>query len=119
VPDALACKYPNADRAWRWHAKRVFPASSLSQDPRSGVTRRHHLHGTSLQKAVKEAAHLAGIVKPVGPHTLRRCFATHLLESHYDIRTVQELLGHKDVKTTMIYTHVLNRGGLAVRSPLD
>ncbi|HUT16358.1 MAG TPA: integron integrase [Anaerolineae bacterium] len=117
LPDALARKYPNADREWGWQY--VFPASSLSQDPRSGITRRHHLHESSLQKAVKEAARLAGIVKPVGPHTLRHCFATHLLESHYDIRTVQELLGHKDVKTTMIYTHVLNRGGLAVRSPLD
>jgi integron integrase len=117
LPDALARKYPNADREWGWQY--VFPASSLSQDPRSGVTRRHHLHESSLQKAIKEAARLAGIVKPVGPHTLRHCFATHLLESHYDIRTVQELLGHKDVKTTMIYTHVLQRGGLAVRSPLD
>jgi integron integrase len=117
LPDALARKYPNADREWGWQY--VFPASSLSEDPRSGVTRRHHLHESSLQKAVKEAARLAGIVKPVGPHTLRHCFATHLLEAHCDIRTVQELLGHKDVKTTMIYTHVLNRGGLAVRSPLD
>jgi len=117
LPDALARKYPNADREWGWQY--IFPASSLSQDPRSGVTRRHHLHESSFQKAVKEAARLAGIVKPVGPHTLRHCFATHLLESHYDIRSVQELLGHKDVKTTMIYTHVLNRGGLAVRSPLD
>jgi integron integrase len=117
LPDALALKYPNTDREWGWQY--VFPASSLSQDPRSGVTRRHHLHESSLQKAIKEAARLAGIVKPVGPHTLRHCFATHLLESHYDIRTVQELLGHKDVKTTMIYTHVLQRGGLAVRSPLD
>ena len=117
LPDALARKYPNADREWGW--KYVFPASSLSPDPRSGVVRRHHLHESSLQKAIKEAARLAGIVKPVGPHTLRHCFATHLLEAHYDIRTVQELLGHKDVKTTMIYTHVLQRGGLAVRSPLD
>ena len=117
LPDALARKYPNADREWGWQY--VFPASSLSQDPRSGVTRRHHLHESSLQKAIKEAARLAGIIKPVGPHTLRHCFATHLLEGGYDIRTVQELLGHKDVKTTMIYTHVLQRGGLAVRSPLD
>ena len=117
LPDALARKYPNADKEWSWQY--VFPASSLSPDPRSGVVRRHHLHESSLQKAIKEAARLAGIVKPVGPHTLRHCFATHLLEAHYDIRTVQELLGHKDVKTTRIYTHVLNRGGLAVRSPLD
>ena len=117
LPDALARKYPNADKQWDWQY--VFPANRLSQDPRSGVTRRHHLHESSLQKAIKEAARLAGIVKPVGPHTLRHCFATHLLEGGYDIRTVQELLGHKDVKTTMIYTHVLQRGGLAVRSPLD
>jgi len=117
LPDALARKYPNADKEWSWQY--VFPAGSLSPDPRSGVVRRHHLHESSLQKAIKEAARLAGIAKPVGPHTLRHCFATHLLEAHYDIRTVQELLGHKDVKTTMVYTHVLNRGGLAVRSPLD
>jgi len=117
LPYALERKYPNADKEWGWQY--VFPASSLSQDPRSDVTRRHHLHESSLQKAIREAARLAGIVKPVGPHTLRHCFATHLLEAHYDIRTVQELLGHKDVKTTMIYTHVLQRGGLAVRSPLD
>ena len=117
LPDALARKYPNADKQWDWQY--VFPANRLSQDPRSGVTRRHHLHESSLQKAIKEAARLAGIAKPVGPHTLRHCFATHLLEGGYDIRTVQELLGHKDVKTTMIYTHVLQRGGLAVRSPLD
>ncbi|MBC7265256.1 MAG: integron integrase [Chloroflexi bacterium] len=117
LPDALARKYPNADKEWGWQY--VFPANSLSQDPRSGVTRRHHLHESSLHKAIKEAARLAGIAKPVGPHTLRHCFATHLLGAHYDIRTVQELLGHKDVKTTMIYTHVLQRGGLAVRSPLD
>ena len=117
LPDALARKYPNADKEWGWQY--VFVASSLSQDPRSGVMRRHHLHESSLQKAIKEAARLAGIVKPVGPRTLRHCFATHLLEAHCDIRTVQKLLGHKDVKTTMIYTHVLQRGGLAVRSPLD
>ena len=117
LPDALARKYPSAHKEWIWQY--VFPANRLSVDPRSGVVRRHHLHESSLQKAVKEAARLAGIVKPVSPHTLRHCFATHLLESHCDIRTVQELLGHKDVKTTMIYTHVLNQGGLAVRSPLD
>jgi integron integrase len=117
LPDALARKYPNADREWGWQY--VFPSTRLSRDPRSGVTRRHHRHESSLQKAIKEAARLAGIIKPVGPHTLRHCFATHLLEAGYDIRTVQELLGHKDVKTRMIYTHVLNRGGLAVRSPLD
>ena len=117
LPDALARKYPNADKEWGWQY--VFPANSLSRDPRSGVIRRHHVHESSLQKAIREAARLAGISKPVGPHTLRHCFATHLLENGYDIRTVQELLGHKDVKTTMIYTHVLQRGGLAVRSPLD
>ncbi len=97
----------------------VFPSERLSTDPRSGRTHRHHVDPSSLQKAVREAARLAKIVKPVGPHTFRHSFATHLLQANYDIRTVQELLGHKDVKTTMIYTHVLNRGGLAVRSPLD
>jgi site-specific recombinase XerD len=97
----------------------VFPADRLSTDPRSGITRRHHADESGLQKAVREAARAAGIAKPVGPHTFRHSFATHLLQANYDIRTVQELLGHKDVKTTMIYTHVLNRGGLAVRSPLD
>jgi len=117
LPDALARKYPNADKEWGWQY--AFPANRLSQDPRSRITRRHHLHESSLQKAIRQAAQLAGIEKPVSPHTFRHCFATHLLESGYDIRTVQELLGHKDVKTTMIYTHVLNRGGLAVRSPLD
>lgn len=117
LPYALAEKYPNASREWCWQW--VFPADKLSTDPRSGVTRRHHVDESGLQKAVRQAAQLAGITKPVGPHTFRHSFATHLLESGYDIRTVQELLGHKDVKTTMIYTHVLNRGGLAVRSPLD
>jgi integron integrase len=117
LPDALERKYPNACTEWGWQY--VFPSDRISKDPRSGVLRRHHLHESSLQKAVRAAAKAAGIVKPVGPHTFRHCFATHLLESGYDIRTVQELLGHKDVKTTMIYTHVLNRGGLAVRSPLD
>ena len=97
----------------------VFPATRLSRDPRSGVIRRHHLHENTVQKAIKRAAKKAGITKRVTPHTFRHSFATHLLEDGYDIRTVQELLGHKDVKTTMIYTHVLNRGPLAVRSPLD
>ena len=117
LPDALARKYPNANREWGWQY--IFPASKLSKDPRSGVIRRHHLDESGLQKAVRRAAKAAGIVKPVGPHTLRHCFATHLLEAGYDIRTVQELLGHKDVKTTMIYTHVMNKGPLGVRSPLD
>jgi integron integrase len=117
LPDALERKYPNANREWLWQY--VFPATQLSKDPRSGEMRRHHLHESSLQKAVRQAARLAGIPKRVTCHTFRHSFATHLLEDGYDIRTVQELLGHEDVKTTMIYTHVLNRGGLAVRSPLD
>jgi len=117
LPFALERKYPNADREWIWQY--VFPANRLSVDPRSGIVRRHHLDESNLQKAVREAARLAGINKSVSPHTFRHSFATHLLENGYDIRTVQELLGHKDVKTTMIYTHVLNRGPMAVRSPLD
>ena len=117
LPYALDRKYPNANHEWGWQY--VFPSERLSADPRTGHTHRHHLDESGLQKAVREAARLAKIVKPVGPHTFRHSFATHLLQANYDIRTVQELLGHKDVKTTMIYTHVLNRGGLAVRSPLD
>lgn len=117
LPEALARKYPNADREWGWQW--IFPASKLSRDPRGGQRRRHHLHESVLQRAVHAAAQAAGFSKPVGPHTLRHCFATHLLEAGYDIRTVQELLGHRDVSTTMIYTHVLNRGGRAVESPAD
>jgi integron integrase len=117
LPYALERKDPNAEREWIWQY--VFPANRLSVDPRSGIVRRHHVHESSLQKAVRAAARATGIPKRISPHTFRHSFATHLLEAHYDIRTVQELLGHKDVKTTMIYTHVLNRGGLAVRSPLD
>ena len=106
-----------AAREWIWQF--VFPSPRLSVDPRSAVIRRHHVSRNALQRAVRQAAQLADIQKRVTPHTFRHSFATHLLETGYDIRTVQELLGHKDVKTTMIYTHVLNRGPLAVRSPLD
>ncbi|MFO1396509.1 MAG: integron integrase [Burkholderiales bacterium] len=117
LPSALAIKYPPAGESWGWFW--VFPAPALSRDPRSGVRRRHHLHEESLQRAIKRAVRAAGIAKPATTHTLRHAFATHLLESGYDIRTVQEQLSHRDVSTTMIYTHVLNRGGRGVRSPLD
>jgi integron integrase len=117
LPYALERKYPKASVEWGWQY--VFPAKGLSKDPETGRMGRHHLHENSLQKAVQIAARLAGIVKPISVHTFRHCFATHLLEAHYDIRTVQELLGHKDVSTTMIYTHVLNRPGIHVKSPLD
>lgn len=117
LPYALARKYPNAARSWGWQY--VFPAERLSTDPRSGAIRRHHMDERHLQQAVKAAVKTAGIVKPASCHTFRHSFATHLLEDGYDIRTVQELLGHRNVQTTMIYTHVLNRGARAVRSPLD
>ena len=117
LPFALARKYPNADKELAWQF--VFPSGSLSKDPRTGIVRRHHLHPSGLQRAVNEAARQAGIAKTVSPHTFRHCFATHLLEAGYDIRTVQELLGHKDVRTTIVYTHVLQSSSLAVRSPLD
>lgn len=117
LPDALERKWPNAPKEWIWQY--VFPSGRLSVDPRSGKTRRHHVHENGLQKALKAAAQRTGMTKKVNCHCLRHSFATHLLESGYDIRTVQELLGHADVSTTMIYTHVLNRGGQGVRSPLD
>ena len=117
LPYALERKYPNADRQWMWQF--VFPSWKRSLDPRTKVVRRHHVYEQSVQRAVKHAIQQAGITKHGGCHTFRHSFATHLLEAGYDIRTVQEFLGHKDVKTTMIYTHVLNRGGRGVRSPLD
>jgi integrase len=117
LPDALEVKYPHAPRQWGWQW--AFPSTVFAVDPRTGAEHRHHLNETTVQKAVSLAARRAGIVKPCSPHVLRHSFATHLLQAGYDIRTVQELLGHADVKTTMIYTHVLNRGGRGVRSPLD
>lgn len=117
LPDAFARKYPNAATEWGWQF--VFPAGRICRDARWGPPSRFHLHESAVQRAVAEAARRAGVAKHVGPHTFRHSFATHLLEDGYDIRTVQELLGHHDVATTMVYTHVLNRGGLGVRSPAD
>ncbi len=117
LPDAISRKYPAAPHEWRWQW--VFPATRQYRDRKTGELRRHHLHETVIQRAVRSAARQADLQKPATPHTLRHSFATHLLEDGYDIRTIQELLGHKDVTTTMIYTHVLNRGPAGVRSPLD
>jgi site-specific recombinase XerC len=110
-------EYPNAAREWRWQW--IFPQENRWKNGRTGEEGRHHLHETILQRAVKEATRKAGLIKRVGCHTFRHSFATHLLEAGYDIRTIQELLGHKDVSTTMIYTHVLQKGGRGVRSPMD
>jgi integron integrase len=117
LPDALSVKYPNAGKEWGWQW--VFPSKQLGVDPRTLVRRRHHLHENAIQKAMKEAVTAAGITKPAGCHTLRHSFATHLLESGVDIRSVQDLLGHNSVETTQIYTHVMQKPGMGVRSPLD
>jgi integron integrase len=117
LPHALARKFPNADREWAWQW--VFPSAHLSRDPRARIVRRHHVNEMPIQRAMKAAVRLAGLQQRATCHTLRHCFATHLLESNCDIRTVQDLLGHEDVSTTMIYTHVMQKPGIGVRSPLD
>jgi integrase len=117
LPDALQRKYPAAPFEWRWQY--LFPALQKASDPRTGIYKRHHLLEDSVQRALRRAAQEANLHKKVSPHTLRHSFATHLLESGYDIRTVQDLLGHKDIRTTQIYLHTMNRPGLGVRSPLD
>ena len=117
LPHALDRKYRSAAREWIWQY--VFPSEKISKDPRSNKMRRHHIHESSLQRSVRQAVRKVDLQKPASPHTFRHSFATHLLEAGYDIRTVQELLGHKDVTTTMIYTHVLQKGGMGVKSPLD
>ena len=117
LPFALEQKYPNANREWKWQY--VFPSNTLSVDPRCGMKRRHHFHLNSLNQAIRKAVKATDVSKQVSTHTFRHSFATHLLEDGYDIRTIQELLGHKDVRTTQIYTHVLNKGGKGVKSPFD
>ncbi len=117
LPYALERKYPNAGKEWPWFW--LFPAKNHSEDPRSGTIRRHHLYPHTLQRKIRDAAHKLGLSKPVSVHTLRHCFATHMLENGYDLRTIQELLGHNDIRTTQIYTHVIKRGASGARSPLD